>query len=97
MVYDVSKFFPKDEIYGLTSQYRRSALSTILNFIEGYARMRKNVFKQFIEISYGSLKESKYLTEFSYKRKYIEKDDYNKLINLAEEIGRMLWGILSKL
>jgi four helix bundle protein len=96
-VYDCTQSFPKEEIFGVTSQLRRSALSVALNYIEGYARQRPAVLKNFLEISYGSLKESKYLTYFSFKRGYINKKEYDELLVLAEEIGAMLWGILSKL
>lgn len=96
-IYDVTKKFPKDEIYGLTSQIRRSALSIILNYIEGYARQRKQVLKNSLEISYGSLKETKYLIYFSNKQKYLSLDDYKELEKMSDEIGAMLWGILRKL
>lgn len=96
-VYDYSQDFPKEEMFGLTSQLRRAALSIILNYIEGYARQRKAVLKNFLEISYGSLKESKYLIYFSYRRKYLKQKEYDELLNLAEKIGAMLWGILRKL
>lgn len=97
LVYKVTKQFPKDELYGVTSQLRRSALSVILNYIEGYARCRDKVYKNFLEISYGSLKESKYILHFSLVENYLSKDDYEKVIKLAEDIGAMLWGILRKL
>ena len=67
LVYKLTKTFPRDEVFGMTSQLRRSALSVILNYVEGYARRRKLILTNFIEISYGSLKESKYLLYFSYK------------------------------
>ena len=70
---------------------RRAALSVILNYIEGYARTSDKQLKNFLNISYGSLKESKYLLFFAYREKYINKKDYDELINLAEEIGAMLW------
>lgn len=47
LVYDCTDKFPKSEIFGLTSQLRRAALSVILNYIEGFARQRKNIFKIF--------------------------------------------------
>jgi len=59
--------------------------------------MRKAVLKNFIEISYGSLKESLYLVEFSYKRKFISKEHYEKATELANIIAKMLWGMLKKL
>jgi len=96
-VYDCTMLFPRDELYGVTSQLRRSALSVVLNYIEGYARGRERVMKNFLEIAYGSLKESKYLLYFSFKRKYLGGEDYIKLLAISEEIGRMLWGIITKI
>ena len=90
-VYVVTKKFPKDEMYGITSQLRRSALSVILNYIEGFARTGDKQLKNFLNISYGSLKESKYLLYFSKREEYIEEVEYEKLIKLSEEIGAMLW------
>jgi len=60
-VYRVTKSFPRDELYGVTGQLRRATLSIILNYIEGYARVKEKVYKNFLQISYGSLKETKYL------------------------------------
>ncbi len=91
LVYKVTKSFPKEEIYGITSQLRRAALSVVLNYIEGYARLGDKQLKNFLQMSYGSLKETKYLLYFSEREGYIKKDDYKKLINLSEEIGAMLW------
>ena len=91
LVYEITKDFPKEEIYGLTSQLRRSALSVVLNYIEGFARQKKAVKRNFWEISYGSLKESKYLLHFAFVENYIKNKDYNNIISLAEEIGAMLW------
>ncbi|MEW6407679.1 MAG: four helix bundle protein [Patescibacteria group bacterium] len=111
-VYEATKKFPKEELYGLTSQLRRAVLSVILNYIEGYARQRKDVLKNFIEISYGSLKETKYLLYpptfqntppkggriyFSYRQKYLDEKEYKELIEKADKIGKMLWGVLKKL
>lgn len=96
-IYDISLIFPKDEQFGVTSQMRRSALSIILNYIEGFARKKTLVMKNFLEISYGSLKELKYLLYFTYKRKYIKEIDYKKGLRLTEEVGKMLWGILKNL
>ncbi|MBU1102157.1 four helix bundle protein [Patescibacteria group bacterium] len=96
-VYRVTRNFPKEEIYGTVSQLRRSALSVILNYIEGYARIKDKVHKNFLEISYGSLKESKYLLHFCFVEKYLSREEYEKATGLAEDIGKMLWGIIRKL
>ena len=95
--YKISKKFPKDEIYGVTSQFRRASLSIILNIIEGYARKRQAVKQNFWEISYGSLQESKYLLGFCLKEEYMGAEDFKKLMPLAEEIGAMLWRALAPL
>lgn len=99
-VYRVTKSFPRDELFGVTSQLRRAALSIILNYTEGFARRRGNnvkVYENFLEISYGSLKEAKYLIFFSYTEKYLNIDNYNKLFKMADDIGGMLWGVLENL
>jgi four helix bundle protein len=91
LVYKTSRTFPKDEIYGVTSQLRRASLSVILNYIEGFARQKNAVKCNFWEISYGSLKESKYLLHFCLVEKYLNPDVYKEAIKLADEIGAMLW------
>ena len=97
LVYKMTKSFPKEELYGATSQLRRSALSIILNYIEGFARQKKAVKQNFWEISYGSLKESKYLVYFSLIEKYLNQKDYDEAVKLAEEIGAMLWRSLQSI
>ena len=97
MVYKITLNFPKEELYGATSQLRRSALSVALNYIEGYARRREKVNKNFLEIAYGSLKESRYLIEFAEEEKYLTNEQCKVIVGLADEIGAMLWGILRKL
>lgn len=97
LVYGLTRPFPKDELYGVTSQLRRASLSIILNFIEGFARQKKAVKRNFWEISYGSLKESKYLLHFSLIENYLDRKGYETSIKLAEEIGAMLWTTLKSI
>ena len=97
LVYKATKTFPKEELYGVTSQIRRAALSVILNYIEGFARRKGDNFKlynNFLEISYGSLKESKYLLHFFLIEGYLDIKNYKNLLNLADEIGAMLYKII---
>lgn len=93
-IYKLTDKFPKDEIYGLTSQIRRSSLSVPLNIVEGYSRNNKNEFRQFLRISLGSLSETAYLIEFAFKRKYITLKDYENLKSIKEECGRILWKLM---
>jgi four helix bundle protein len=90
-VYNITREFPKEELYSSVSQWRRSTLSIILNYIEGYARKKPLVQLNFFEISYGSFKESKYLLFFSQKQKFITQNEYIRGMKLAEETGAMLW------
>ena len=95
--YKITRSFPKEELYGSNSQLRRASLSVILNYIEGYARKKPAVQLNFMETSYGSLKESKYLLYFALIEKYINNQDYVFGLNLAEEIGAMLWTEINNL
>jgi four helix bundle protein len=98
-VYKITKSFPTEELYGVTSQIRRATLSIILNYIEGFARKmnKKKVYLNFLETSYGSLKEVKYLLHFSLVEKYLNEDNYKEAIKMAEEIGAMLWRTIEPL
>jgi len=96
-VYKLTKQFPKDELYGCTSQLRRATLSIILNFIEGFARKKTAVKRNFWEISYGSLQESKYLVTFSAVENYISQEESEQAKVMAEEIGAMLWRAIEPL
>lgn len=96
-VYKLTKKFPKDELYGVTSQLRRSSLSVVLNYIEGYARSKQLVRLNFFETAYSSLKESKYLLHFSLVENYFKKNNYGQTRGLAEEIGAMLWKEINNL
>jgi len=91
LVYKVVKNFPKEELYASTSQLKRSSLSVVLNYIEGFARNQILVRLNFLRISYGSLMESEYLLKFSLDEKYITINEYNNLKSLTKEIGAMLW------
>ena len=90
-VYRLARLLPKDELFGLTSQLRRAVLSVILNMIEGYARQSRKDHKRFLEISYASLKETKYLLEFSIEERYLSAEQTALALKLCDELGRMLW------
>ena len=93
--YDLTYKFPKDELFGLTSQVRRALISVPSNLIEGYSRNRSKVFLNFLEISYASLAEAKYQIYFAYKRKYINKEEYLDFYKDAEEVSKMLWSSIN--
>jgi len=67
-IYMASKAFPREELYAMTSQVRRAALSVPTNLVEGYARQGRNEFRQFTNIALGSLAEARYLLGFCLRR-----------------------------
>ena len=97
LVYKITRSFPREELFGVTSQLRRAALSIVLNLIEGFARQRSKEYIHFLEISYGSLKEVKYLIHFCYKEAYLERKEYDELLKICEEIGKLLWNKMTRL
>jgi four helix bundle protein len=90
-VYVATKEFPKDEIYGITSQLRRAALSVPTNIVEGYGRQGKGELRQFINMALGSLAETEYLLDFSLKLGYFSKECHKELQDLRQEVGNLLW------
>ena len=95
-VYMMTKTFPKEEMFGLTSQIRRAALSIPTNIVEGHARKSKKEFKHFINIALGSLAETEYLYNFSKKLGY-HKTNSTKIEKLLKEVGKTLWGFYKSL
>lgn len=96
-IYALTRQFPQEEAFGVTSQLRRAALSVVLNYVEGFARNRDRVYKNFLEIAFGSLQETKYLLSFAEREKYISKQEYDALVPMGNKISAMLWGIIKKL
>ena len=90
-IYKVTSKFPREEIYGLTSQLRRASISIPLNIIEGYSRNNKNEFRQFLRIALGSLAETGYLLEFTLGQRYILTEEFERLIKLKNQCGSLLW------
>ena len=91
LVYQATKDFPKEEIYGITSQVRRAALSIPTNIVEGYSRKGDKELARFLNISLGSMAETKYLLYFSNRLGYLEKDTYKELKEGYETLGKLLW------
>ena len=90
-VYLTSRDFPKEEIYGITSQLRRAALSVPTNIVEGYSRKGDKELSHFLNISIGSMAETKYLLYFSRRLGYINDNKYDKIKNGYERLGKQLW------
>lgn len=96
LIYKATESFPKSELYGITSQLRRAALSIPTNIVEGYSRKSKKELKQFINISLGSLAETEYLYNFSNKLGYHDNGQ-TEIRELLQETGKTLWGFYKSL
>ena len=91
-VYRITKFFPKDKIYGLTQQLRRAAVSIPSNISEGYGRQHEREYRQFLSTAYGSLCELETQYLLSVDLKYADND--TEVESLMNEVGRMLFRML---
>ena len=95
-VYELTKRFPSDERFGLTSQIRRAAVSISSNIAEGHAR-RTNSFAHFLDIARGSTAEVESQLLFAVAIGYLRTDDVSPLRDLAAEIHRMAASLIDKL
>jgi len=96
-IYSAARKFPKDEIFGLTSQLRRSALSVPTNIVEGYSRKGDKELAHFVSISLGSLAETKYLLEFAFRQEYISEQQFDQLKAQGDILGKKLWRFYEKI
>jgi four helix bundle protein len=96
-VYRVSKQFPRDEIYGLTSQTRRAAISVVSNIAEGQGRLSRGEFLQHLGIARGSLFELHSQPEIAADLGYISAAKFTDLESLIGEVRAMLLGLIDSL
>jgi len=96
-VYSITKEFPKDELYCLTSQVRRAAISIPSNIAEGHARKSQKEFRRFLNIAKGSLAELETQVIIANELGYLDQDNTNKLLLLADQLSRMLSGLINSL
>lgn len=92
-IYRETKAFPKDEIYGITNQLRRAAVSVPSNLAEGHGRSSRREFRQFVCQARGSLLEVETQLEIAANLGYLSKQTADRLLAEANEIGRMLNGL----
>lgn len=95
-VYSITRLFPKEELYGLISQIRRSAVSIPSNIAEGYGRYSKNDYIRFLQIAIGSLYEFQTQLEIGLNLGYLSKDIFEKVYEQSREIERMLSSLIKK-
>jgi four helix bundle protein len=96
-VYKVTASFPKEELFGLTSQVRRASVSVAANIVEGSARSSEKEYLQFLRLALGSLREAGYLIALSTRLGYVEADRALGLSAQYEETARVLSGLIRSL
>jgi len=96
-VYRLTRAWPKDELYGLTSQARRAATSVAANIAEGYGRENLGSYLQFLKIAQGSLKELETHLLLAERIEITRMDEIASLLAQSESVGKLLRALMRKL
>jgi len=96
-VYRVSTPFPKEEMYGLQSQLRRSAVSIPSNIAEGFGRFHNKEYRKFLYISLGSCAELATQIIIAARLKYVEENKADSILSDIDEISKMTMSLIKKL
>lgn len=96
-IYKTTKNFPKEEVYGLTNQIRRAAVSIPSNIAEGASRNSKKEYLRFLYIAKGSNSELDTQLTIARNLEYLEESLYSSLKNKNQSIGKMLSGLIKYL
>ncbi len=96
-VYRATHGFPKEELYCLTSQIRRAAISIPSNIAEGQGRRTTRDFLYFLSVARGSLKELETQVLIAERLQYLDQEQRSRLIQQADEVSRLLSGLTNSL
>lgn len=96
-IYRLTKGFPRDEIYGLTSQIRRAAVSVPSNIAEGQGRLSPGEFRQFLGIARASICELQTQLEIARSLQFGKPELINEAEGLSHEVGKMIYSFLESL
>jgi four helix bundle protein len=96
-IYQITKTFPREELYGLTDQLKRSSVSIPSNIVEGYGRNSRADYKRFLSIALGSVYELQTQMILSKELEFVNKNEFEEIISLSKEIDRILYAIIKKL
>ena len=93
-IYRLSRGFPREEMYGMTSQMRRSSASIAANVAEGYGRENRGSFVQLLRIAQGSLKETETHLLLSERVGLVERKQIDGLLEQSDELGRIFRSLI---
>ncbi len=96
-IYRETAKFPRDEVYGLTSQVRRAAVSVPSNIAEGQGRLSEKEFRHFLGLTRGSLMEVETQLQIAENLAYVEQEPSLQLRQSAAEVGKILNGLIAKI
>jgi four helix bundle protein len=96
-VYKVTQSFPRDEMFGLTSQLRRASVSIASNIVEGCARFTEAEYIHFLDMAYGSAREVEYQVGLSHRLGFLDATVHEQLQHRAIETAKVLNGLLRSL
>ena len=94
LIYRVTREFPREEIYGLTAQMRRAAVSIPSNIVEGCARESQSEYLRFLEIAFASLRELHYQVSLASRLGYLSESNNRACDELLTETGKVLGSLL---
>jgi four helix bundle protein len=97
LIYATTRHFPKEEIYGLTSQMRRAAVSVPSNIVEGCARESQTEYLRFLEIAFGSLRELHYQYTLSRRLEFVNEPNYQQVEEKMIEAEKVLGSLIRSL
>ena len=92
-VYRITRCFPRAEMFGITSQTRRSAVSISSNIAEGAAKRGHREFRRYLDIALGSFSELTYLLMLAGDLDFLDDADWQQVDALRETTGKLLWGL----
>ncbi len=93
-IYKLTPGFPKSEIYGVTSQLRRAAVSVAANIVEGSSRQHQKDYLHFLSMAKSSLSEVEYLLSLVSRLGYLDQKDFGQIDFLAQKTARTLFGLI---
>ena len=97
VIYKATRAFPREEIFGLTSQLRRAAVSIASNIVEGSARLSEAEYLHFLDMAYGSAREVEYQVSLAFRLGFLREPAHQELSALTVETSKVLNGLVRSL